>query len=167
VVDREPSGESASCALAHQHRWDRTHLVDEFIKPRQGGVGIEWTVRCLRRSETRQIGGDDMVGRDQVRDHPHPHGRELARQQDNRWAVAAFQHGRGHPGQLQPSLGDRQTGQQPRPGIFTGGTLSRGLSSVQRCHARTVRAAEEAPHRANYPNVAASRTGWFHPASVV
>jgi hypothetical protein len=106
VLDSETSGEGAAGALPHQYGRDRTGPLDEFVKPRQDGMGIGRGVGHLRSPKTGQVGCDDTVGRHQLRDHPHPHGRELALQQDDRWAVTAFQHGGRHPGELQPSLGN-------------------------------------------------------------
>src|SRR5207342_3552278 len=54
--------------------------------------------------------------------------------QDDRWAVTAFQHGGGDPGQLEPPLGDWQLGQESLTGVLTVGTLGRGVVATQRCH---------------------------------
>ena len=116
-------------------RRDRTGLLDQLVKPSQDAVDIAKTVGQLRSPETGQVSCDDTVGPDQLRDHPHPHGRELPLQQHDRWAVTAFQHGGGHPGQLQPSLGDGQPRQQALAGVLTDGTSSVFLNFVLAGHA--------------------------------
>ncbi len=57
-----------------------------------------------RGAQARQVGRDHAMGRSQVADdrQPHPRPSALAVQQHHRRAVAALQHGRRHPGQVQP-----------------------------------------------------------------
>ena len=157
--------------LPDQHGRDRTGLPDELVKPRQDGLGIGRTVGHLGRPETGQVRCDDPVGRQELRDHPHPHGRELPLQEDDRWAVTAFQHGGGHPGHLHASLGDGQAGQESLTRVVTGGPSSTFLHFLLRAHGRLSgglrcnafdRDATEWPAaalRAKHPNRVATRRG--------
>src|SRR5512133_1289688 len=89
-----------------------------------------------RGAEARQVRRDDMVGRDQLGDDRQPDARPAALtvQQHEGRAVPALQHGGGHPGQEQPSFGDRGAGQQPLPEAVARGTATAALDNPLPAH---------------------------------
>ena len=111
VVDGEAGRDRAAEHVPDQHGRRRAGPLDQLAEPREHAVGVQRAVGHLRGAVAGQVGSDHAMGRHQLRDHPHPLGRELARavQEDDRRAVAALQHGGRDAGQLQPSLGDRRS----------------------------------------------------------
>jgi pimeloyl-ACP methyl ester carboxylesterase len=100
---------------------DRSGGVDELAQPYQHRGGVGWSLGCLRGAQAPQVG----EGR-----QPPCCPAALAVQQYQRLAVPTFQHGGGHPGQLQPPLGDGDVGPAPAPG--------HGRRLPYRCRPRTI-----------------------------
>ena len=113
--------------------------LDQRAEPGEHAGGVRWAVGQLRGAQARQVGRDHAMGRHQVTHdrQPHPRPAALAVQQHHRRAVPALQHGRRHPGQLHPPLGDRCPGQHPPPGLVTAGVPVAVLHDPLPAHGRS------------------------------
>jgi hypothetical protein len=125
AAQRVPGGDGAPHQVAGDDRLRPAGLVDQLVEPRQDRAGVESGVTNRRGAVAREVGDDDPVGPDQVRNNPDPDGCELtlAVQQHDRRAVTAFQHGGGHTRQHQLPLGHRHGVQQLVASLVASGPL--------------------------------------------